>query len=143
MTASYLVSTLLMGILAVFVLVAILRLRRWNSYSPAVGQADGLAAGRSRQPLWSRPAGWILGFVALTALAVGGVFVFVTDPDAPASLFSAPVLGAGGLLLVAYLLLGVYYGAKERGHSASIAAAETATVVGVLFLVAISAQLIG
>lgn len=143
MASSFLLSTLLMGTLAALVLVAVLRSRRWYSYSPETGARVGGLSDESRPPVWSRPATWILAFVGLTALAVGGVFAFVTNPDAPAGLLSAPVLGVGGLLLVGYLTLGVYHAAKERGHPASIAAAETATVLGVLFLVAVSAQLIG
>lgn len=140
---SYVVSTLLMGVLAALVVVALLRSRHWYTYSPEAGTELATAPGESRPPVLSRPTTWIAGFVLLAALAVGGVFVFVTTPDAPAGLFSLPVLAVGGLMLVAYLLLGTYYAAKGRGHSSSIAAAESATLFGVLLLLAVATQLIG
>lgn len=143
---SFLASTVLMGALAVLILVAVLRSRRWYRYSPpSAGEAGPgwTPEGRPQSSVLARPTTWIAGFVLLALLAVGGVFAFVTNPDAPAELTSAPVLGVGGALVGSYLLAGVYYAAKERGHPSSIAAAETATVVGALFLVAVSLQLIG
>lgn len=146
MSSTYLASTLLMGTLAVLVLVAILRSRQWYHYSaePDEGtQVDWAPEGEARPPLLERPTTWILGFFALMLAAVGGVFVFVTSPAAPGALLNMPVLAVGGLLIGFYLLFGVYSSAKGRGHPSSIAAAETATVAGALFLVAVSAQLIG
>ncbi|WP_276276451.1 hypothetical protein [Haloarcula regularis] len=49
---------------------------------------------------------------------------------------------AGGMVLVGYLLFGVYISAKRRGHPSSLAAAESATVAGTLFLVAITVRLL-
>jgi hypothetical protein len=146
MSASYLTSTLVMGALAVLVLVAVVRSRRWYHYSPDPDEREhGAPAleGRTQPSLLERPGTWIAGFVALMLLAVGGVFAFVTNPDAPAELFSVPILAGGGLLVGGFLLYGTYVSAKGRGHPSSIAAAETATVVGALFLIAVSAQLIG
>ena len=145
MTASFLASTLLMGVLAVLVLVVVVRNRRWYAYAP--GPAQGAQAwapeDEARPPVLERPTTWILGFVGLMLVAVGGVYACVTNPDAPAGLLSLPVLVVGGLLVCAYLLVGTYFSAKERGHPSSIAAAEAATVAGALLLVAVSAQLIG
>lgn len=146
MTSTYLASTLLMGALAVLVLVAVIRSRQWYHYSPEPDEGTQVTwapEGEERPPFLERPTTWILGFFALMLVAVGGVFIFVTNPAAPANLLSMPVVAVGGLLLGVYLLFGVYSSAKGRGHSSSIAAAETATVVGALFLVAVSAQLIG
>ncbi|SFR96720.1 hypothetical protein SAMN05216559_1693 [Halomicrobium zhouii] len=145
MSATLLTSALVMATLAVLVLVAIVRSRRWYHYAPAPdehGQVPALA-GQQRPPLLERPTTWIVGFLALMLGAVGGVFAFVTNPDAPGELFSVPVLAVGGLLLGGYLLYGTYSAAKGRGHPSSIAAAETATLAGGLFLLAVSAQLIG
>lgn len=146
MSSTYLASTLLMGTLAVLVLVAVIRSRRWYHYSaePDEGTQVGWAReGEGQPPLLERPTTWILGFFGLMLLAVGGVFAFVTNPDAPGELMSMPVLAGGGALVGAYLLYGTYSAAKSRGHSSSIAAAETVTLAGGLFLVAVSAQLIG
>jgi len=74
--------------------------------------------------------------------AVGGVFAFVTNPNAPGELFSLPVPPSAASCW-GYLLYGTYSAAKGRGHPSSIAAAETATLAGALFLVAVSSQLIG
>lgn len=143
---SYVTSTVLMGVLAILVAVAIGRSRQWYHYSPEPGegaQVGWASDGRDSPPLLERPTTWVVGFVALMVAAVGGVFAFVTNPDAPGELLSLPILAVGGLLLGLYLVAGVYYGAKGRGHPSSIAAAETATVVAALFLVAVSLQLIG
>ncbi|MCU4802629.1 hypothetical protein OB920_19900 [Halobacteria archaeon HArc-gm2] len=145
MSATYVTSMLVMAALAVLVLIALVRSRRWYHYAPAPdehGQVPALE-GERRPPLLERPTTWIVGFVALMLGAVGGVFAFVTNPDAPAGLLSLPVLAVGGLMLGGYLLYGTYSAAKGRGHPSSIAAAETATLAGALFLVAVSAQLIG
>ena len=146
MTASYLASTLLMGAMVVLVAIAVLRNRQWYHYSAE--PADGTRATWAREreeplPLLERPTTWIIGFFGLMLAAVGGVYAFVTSSAAPSALLNGPVLAVGGLLLGAYLLFGVYSAAKGRGHPSSIAAAETATVLGALFLVAVSAQLIG
>lgn len=146
MSSTYLASTLLMGLLAVLVLVAVIRSRQWYHYSaePDEGTQVGWAReGDTTPPLLERPTTWILGFVGLMGLAVGGVFAFVTNPDAPAALLSTPVMAGGGALVGAYLLYGTYAAVKSRGHSRSIAAAETVTLAGGLFLVAVSTQLIG
>ncbi len=145
MTA-YVASTLLMGTLVVLVLVAVLRSRRWYDYSPepdADATADWAVEARERPPVLERPTTWVVGFLALMLAAVGGVFLFVTSASAPAGLLSPPVLAVGGLLLGGYLLLGVYNAARGRGHPSSIAAAETATVFGALFLLGVASQLIG
>ena len=144
--ASYIASTLLMGALAALVLIALVRSRHWYRYAPQSSREAGVGWSPDRETrpsLLARPSTWIVAFIAVIALAVGGVFAFVTNPAAPAGLFSPPVLAVGGLLVGSYLLIGFYYAAKERGHPSSLAAAETATVVGALFLVAVSVQLIG
>lgn len=146
MASTYLASTLLMGALAVLVLVAVVRSRRWYHYSPEPDEDTQVTwgqAGEARPPRLEQPTGWILGFFALVLAAVGGVFAFVTNPAAPAGLLSGPVVAVAALLLGLYLLLGVYTSAKQRGHPDSIAAAETATVFSALFLAAVAAQLIG
>ena len=143
---SYLASSLLMGTLAVLVLVALVRSRRWYRYSPRPDGEAGVAwapDGDAGPPLLERPEAWIAAFFGLALLAVGGVFAFVTSPAAPDGLLSVPVLVLAGLLLGPYLLLGVYTAAKGRGHPSSVAAAETATVLGALFLVAVTLQLVG
>lgn len=167
---SLLVSTLVMGTLTALVAVAIVRSRRWEVYSPGlsgvqqrqddpVTQADDAGrstdeSGRSsndterssadtERSLTETPLAWIVGFVGLVALAVGGVFLFVTSPDAPSELFSGPILAIGALFVVAYLLAGTYYVARSRGHPSSFAAAECIAVLCVLYLIAVSTRLIG
>lgn len=143
---SYVASTLLMGTLAVLVAIAVVRSRHWYRYAPSPsrdGEVGWSPDHESRPPLLARPTTWIVAFFAVTLLAVGGVLAFVTSPAPSTGLFSMPVLAVAGLLLGSYLLLGVYYAAKGRGHPPSLAAAETAVVFGALFLLGISAQLIG
>lgn len=140
MAASQLASALVMGLLVAIVVAAVVRARRWRRYSPVP------EAGAERRPLpgatTDEPVGlWVAVFAVAALGAMAGAVALVSTPGL--ALTSGPVLlGAAGVV-AAYLLTGVYVLARERGHPESLAVAETATVVGALFLVAVSLQLVG
>lgn len=140
MVSTFLVSTALMAGLVAIVLGAVARRRGWYHYSPAtaiVPAGDGGPG--SGQRLSDDPRALAVAFALLVVGAVGGVVAFVSG--GPPMVGPAVALGAGGLL-AGYLLFGVYVMATERGHPRSLAVAESATVAGVLFLVAVTAQLL-
>lgn len=145
MTTAYLASTALMGLFVVAVLMWMARSRGWYHYSPTVvseGWSPGVERGSSVGRLASQPAVWIVSFIVLIIGFVVGVIAFISAPAGSGSMAGPAVALGGGLLVVGYLLYGVYYAAKQRGHPRSLAVAESATVAGVLFLLAITAQLL-
>lgn len=163
MVSAYLASALVMGVLAVLIVAAIGSDRRWYSYVPDSGVGRGAghgteAGGASHEPeeelpaprtdeaqasLFERTSTWIAVFVVLVLGAVAGVFAFVSNPESTGSITGGPVVIIGGLVVVGYLLVGVNIMARQRGHSDSLAAAETGIVAGFLLLLAVTIQLLG
>ncbi|QIO21724.1 hypothetical protein [Haloarcula sp. JP-L23] len=145
MTTAFLASTAVMGLFVVVVLGWVARSRGWYHYSP---NAEHLALahtgdGETRLGAMSDdPRVLAVAFTLLVVGFVGGVTLFVSGPVEMQATAGLAVAAAGGLVLVGYLLLGVYLSATRRGHPRSLAVAESATVAGVLFLVAVTAQLL-
>lgn len=141
MATALLVSTALMGI-AVVGILWLARQRGWYEYTPS---AEGVALvpaehGQVRTSgVSDDPRVLAVAFALLVVGTVGGVVAYVTGPTARVGTLIAL---AGGGLLVAYLLVGIYVLATGRGHPRSLAVAESATVAGALFLVAVAAQLL-
>ncbi|MDG5774832.1 hypothetical protein VB773_15220 [Haloarculaceae archaeon H-GB2-1] len=144
MATGHLASTFLMGALVVVLVTWAVTGRAWRTYAPTLERAgdDAHPTGGTVSWLVSQPVVWMGGFVALALLLVGGVVAFLSTPSAGLSL-GVTVIGAMALLVVAYLLVGVYISATRRGHPRSLAAAETVSVGGALFLLAVVAQLVG
>ena len=145
MATAYLASTALMGVFVVAVLVWIGRVRGWYRYSPAVtsvGWSPGVDRGNSLDRLVTQPVVWILSFFLLVIGFAVGVVASISGPASTQSMAGMAVALGGGALLIGYLLYGVYFAAKQRGHPRSLAVAESMTVGGVLFLIAVTAQLL-
>jgi|AntRauTorcE11898_2_1112593.scaffolds.fasta_scaffold30768_2 hypothetical protein len=145
MVSPQVTSALVMGVLAVIVVAAVARSRPWESYRPAavgveLGETPGGGGAASRT---DGTGLWVGLFLVLALGALAGVGLFVSSAGASAGLLSGPIAVGAALFVGAYLVLGVYVTARGRGHPSSMAAAETATVCGVLFLIAVSTQLIG
>jgi hypothetical protein len=139
MALGWLTSTALMGVL-VLVLGWLAWSRGWYRYSPAPAVTP---VGDAESPLWDDPRALGVAFAVLLVGAVGGVVAYITGGVGPQSTVGPAIaLGTGGLL-VAYLLGGVYLSATSRGHPRSLAVAESVTVAGALFLVAVTVQLLG
>ncbi|MBX0288113.1 hypothetical protein EGH22_17415 [Halomicroarcula sp. F28] len=110
--------------------------RGWADYSPA----ESATRGGDTDSLWDDPWALAIAFAVLVVGAVGGVVAYITDPG---PMVATAVVAGAGALLVAYLLGGVYLLTTSRGHPRSLAVAESATVAGTLFLVAVALQLLG
>lgn len=145
MVTAFLVSTALMGVLVVGVVGWLAWRRGWYDYAPS---ADGVALvpagdGQVREArLSDDPRVLAVAFALLVVGTVGGVVAYISSPATQQPMVGTMVALAGGGLLAGYLLYGVYVAASERGHPRSLAVAESATVAGALFLVAVTAQLL-
>jgi len=148
MATAYLVSTALMAVLAVAVIAWLMNGPTWYHYSPPARDAAGLpepADAEGSGPvgrLASRPAVQLAGFVALVLAVLVVPIVYIAAPSGSQPMAGTAIAVGGGGLVVGYLLYGVYVAASGRGHPRSLAVAESATVAGVLFLVAIVARLV-
>jgi len=133
MAPTALLAPALMGAVGLAVVGWLAWHRGWADYSPAppVGEAGRLS---------EDPRALGAAFAVLVLGAVGGVVAYLSGPG---PMVAAAVVAGAGALLVAYLLGGVYLLTTSRGHPRSLAVAESATVAGTLFLVAVTLQLLG
>jgi cbb3-type cytochrome oxidase subunit 3 len=142
---SYLASTILMGLFLVAV-VALVRFSDRREYEAPSSREGGLAR---RAATWvvESPMAWILGFLLLVFVAGGTSVLYVggilPSPSAATTQLAGTALAAVfALVLVGYLVWGAYATARSRGYQRSGAVAVGAWVVGLLFVVAIAAQLL-
>ncbi|WP_312616412.1 hypothetical protein [Haloarcula sp. 1CSR25-25] len=144
MSTAYLASTALMGVLVIAVVAWMVRGRRWYQYSPGASTSGWSPAGdrESRFEYADRPLAWVAAFAVLVVGLLVGVVASISGPVETQSIAGLAVAVVGGAGLCGYLLFGVYLSATRRGHPRSLAVAESATVAGVLFLIAISFQLL-
>lgn len=143
MATAFLVSTALMGVIGALMLAWIGRRRGWYEYSPSTAIVPAERAEAVRQTdLSDDPRALALGFAVLVVAAVGGVVAYISGPVEQQATIGAGVALGAGAILAGYLLYGVYLSAVTRGHPRSLAVAESATVAGALFLVAVTAQLL-
>lgn len=143
MAVGHLVGAAIMVALAVVVVMATLRGRRWYRYSPQIAREVGWSPGEpaAESAGWlSRPTTWIAAFFLVGTLSVAGVFLFATGTGSAG--MSTALLGAVGALIVVYLVGGIYLMARGRGHSSAMAVAESLTVSGVVFLALVTIQLV-
>ena len=145
MTTTYLASTALMGVLVIAVVAWMVRGRRWYQYSPgASASTRSPVSGRESQSeaLADQPMVWVAAFAVLVVGLLVGVVASISGPVETQATAGLAVAVVGGVGLCGYLLFGVYLSATRRGHPRSLAVAESATVAGVLFLIAVSFQLL-
>lgn len=147
----FLASTLLTGVLLLAILGVIGRLRDWQRNAAASGgggageRAPSPTTGDRLERALRSPTGWILTFLALVLGFGGGAVLFVSDPSVPGMSQGALQLllaGAFALVILAYVFLGVYVSARARGQKSAFAAMIGAWVLGLLFIAAISLQLL-
>ena len=138
-------STALMGALVVVVVAWMVRGRGWYQYSPGASTSERSPAGdvESRFETYAdEPMVWVAAFAVLVVGLLIGVVASISGPIETQSIAGLAVAVVGGAGLCGYLLFGVYLSATRRGHPRSLAVAESATVAGVLFLIAIGFQLV-
>jgi len=143
MATAFLVSTALMGVLGAVILAWIGRRRGWYDYSPGgaivpTGRAEAVRG----TEVSDDPRALAAAFAVLVVAAVTGVVAYISGPVEQQATAGVGVALGAGAILVGYLLFGVYHSAMNRGHPRSLAVAESATVAGALFLVAVTAQLL-
>ncbi|RKS81537.1 hypothetical protein BDK61_0825 [Haloarcula quadrata] len=146
MTTTYLASMALMGALVVAVVTWMVRGRGWYHYSPG-SSTSGRSPTSDRESHFEtyadQPMVWVGAFAVLVVGLLVGVVASISGPVETQSIAGLAVAVVGGAGLCGYLLFGVYLSATRRGHPRSLAVAESATVAGVLFLIAVGFQLVG
>ena len=138
--AAYLVSTLVMGLLALGVVVLVVRGRHWQHYTPRAAYAMDIAGGGPRSGL-ARVAGatstWTLAYVLLVVGFLAGAIVMLSG-----AVSGPAVIGSLLAVIVLYLVGGVYLAMRGNGRPSAQAAAGSAIILGLLFVLGISVKLI-
>ncbi|GCF14023.1 hypothetical protein Harman_19580 [Haloarcula mannanilytica] len=145
MTTAYLASMALMSVLVIAVVAWMVRGRAWYQYSPRASGSNRSAAVEREsksEALADQPMVWVGAFAVLVVGLLVGVVASISGPVETQAIAGLAVAVAGGAVLCGYLLFGVYLSATRRGHPRSLAVAESATVAGMLFLIAVSLQLL-
>ncbi|WP_247005756.1 hypothetical protein [Halorientalis litorea] len=137
--STLLASTLLMGLLLAATVVAV---RSFGPRRTHAVPATNEGAATLRRVAGS-PVAWTVTFLALSAVGVAGVLLFVTGgsllPSVPGlGLWLVGVL-AGVVLL--YLVWGVYHAVRYRGLHRPAALAAAAWMVGMLVVAVVSLRL--
>ena len=125
MTATYLLSTALMGVLVLGVALVVARGRSWHDYRPQfLSQTKDVSLG-------GNPLLLMLAFILLLGVTVG-VTLFAAGGGSVAAF-----LGVAGALVVGFLATGVYVTARSNGHPHSHAVGEAIVTLGALVLLAV------
>jgi hypothetical protein len=131
-SAVYLASMILMGVLALVVIAATATSRDWYSYTPEIGRPEvGGLTGLSQNP-----TAWVVAFFLVVGLALATVFSALSGGGT--TLF----LALAGLLLLSFVMIGVYAAGRSRGHPHAYAVGEVVITLGLLFLLVVSAYLL-
>lgn len=137
---AYLASTLVMGLLAVGVVVLVVRGRRWQHYTPRAAYAMDAGDGRPRSGL-ARVAGatgtWTVAYLLLALGFLAGAVVTLSGTLSG----SALIVGLMAAIVV-YLVGGTYVAMRGNGRPSAQAAAGSAVVLGLLFVLGISVKLV-
>jgi hypothetical protein len=138
--ATYLASTLAMGLLAVGVVVLVLRGRQWYQYVPEAAYGLEYGGGQPRSALSSlvrSDDAWAAAFVLILVGIIGATIVTLEG--------TVPVMGIVAVLGVAilvFVLAGVYAAMRSNGRPSAQAAAGSVLTFGFLLLLAISVKLV-
>jgi hypothetical protein len=121
-----------MGILALLVVALTATGRDWVDYSPRISppERDTLTE------LASSPRAWVVLFFLVVAVALGATLSTLGGGSA------APALALVGLLLLGFLVVGVYAAGRSRGHPHAYAVGETVITLGALLLLVLAAYLL-
>jgi hypothetical protein len=135
---SYLLSSALMGFFVLIVAGAFLRLRNWNR--PSTDSESELKPNPIRFIIPLR----LIFFILLVFGISGGALIFIDHLSADLEgLTSVMILtGIFSILLVSYLLFGVYASIRAAGGSHARSLASSTLLFGFLFLILVVAQLI-
>lgn len=140
---TFLVSSLVMGVLVVALALVASRWRSWRTGPMDAGAHDEpwlFRAGARVGSFARTPAAWGVAFAALLLVFGGGTLLLLTGQFGTAALLGMAV--AGGLVVGGYLFYGTYASARMHGlgNAASVAAGSWA--VGLLFLLVLTVKLL-
>lgn len=142
MAATTLVSTLLMGLVLLVIAAAVVGIRNWRQEAPeTLGERGASFVARATRD----PNTWGLVFVVVAFAVTAGSIVFVGGLSVPGmgqQAMGLVLVAAFGVLLAVLLFGGVYATARARGAGRSLAVAVGVGLLGILFVAAISVQLL-
>jgi hypothetical protein len=137
-----LASTVLMGVLTAGVVMLLANGRRWRTYAPT----DLPARPEDRVSVMNRPGLLAVGFIALV-FVVGGAVVFLSGGLAtvgagtPSVDMGVAVSALLGLLIAGFAIVGSYTTARSHGAGVAQAVMVGLWALGLLFVLAVAAQL--
>lgn len=128
----YLVSMAVMGLLALLVVALTATGRDWYDYTPRIGppKRDTLSE------LASSPRAWVVLFFLVVAVVLGATLSTLGGGSA------TPAIAVVGLLVLGFLIVGVYAAGRSRGHPHAYAVGETVLTLGALLLLVLTAYLL-
>lgn len=137
-----LAGSVVLGILVVAIVILTARWRT-RGYAPDSGterETEGSLLGRAA----SNETVWIVAFLALVGVALGGAVLYVSGASVPipggAGLVLAALLGT---IVLAYLFWGVYHSSRYKGLHRPAALAVTAWTVGMAVVALVVLRLVG
>lgn len=124
----YLASMIVMGVLALLVVAVTALGRDWYDYTPRIGRPEpDLLTGLSEDP-----RAWVVIFLLLVLLGTGATLSALSGGTT--TLF----LAVAGLLVLGFLVVGVYAAGRARGHPHAYAVGEVVITLGFVFLIALA-----
>lgn len=151
MSALYLISTLLMGLLVVAVALTITRTGQRATPSGTSGGRSGYAewSGRTHdegrvEAMLSSPLAWTVSFVLLAAVFLAGAVLTVMDADLGGfgPTLQTAVLAVGALVLVGFVFFGAYFAVRDRNGMSAAGVGVASAVLGLLLLIGVAIALI-
>lgn len=139
---SFLVSTLLMGALAVVLGVAVVWGRNWRQgrTAPSDDELWLFRAGERASELARTPLAWGLGFAGLVLVFGGGTWLFLSGGVGAWALLAMGI--AAGVVVAGYMFYGAYTSIRSRGLGSAAGVAAGSWAAGMLFLVVLVAKLL-
>jgi archaellum biogenesis protein FlaJ (TadC family) len=128
----YLASMVVMAVLALVVVAFTATGRDWKHYTPAISPPEGDTLSR----LANSTLAWVLAFFVIVGLGIGATLVALGGGS------TTFLVGVVGLLVLGFLVLGIYAAGRSRGHPHSTAVGEAILTLSVLFLVVLTAYLL-
>ncbi len=138
MAAIDLASTLVTGFVLLITIVTVLRIRKWERNEPLLKpDADVSSVLENPTILTGIFLVLALGFTLGAIAYVGGISVGI-DP----AMIGQLLIGAFGVVVVLFVLVGVYLAARARGLSSAPAVGVSSVLFGILVLTIILVRLV-
>lgn len=128
----FLASAVVMGLLAVAAFAATALWRDWVDYRPSISPPERGTIAR----LATDFRVWVFGFILLVGLVVAAVLAAVEGGNLML------IFGLLGLLVVGFLIVGVYSAGRSRGHPHAHAVGEAIIALGAVVLLGIAVNLL-